>query len=323
MNRRQFVQSLAVAFSAPLSSFAKTDSSEFRGVYPIMQTPYTDSGALDLDTLAKQTKWLDRTGAHGIVWPQLASEYSLLTYDERIQGMSTIVAANKGLRPKCVLGVQAEDAEAAVKYARHADKIRPDAIIAIPPRKGEQTDFDLGLMRDYYKAIGKATDLPLFIQAIGDVSVELILDLMREVPTLRFVKDEAGHTLYRITEFEQVEAGRRPAIFTGGHGKTLIDEMARGSAGNMPAASIVDLYADCWDLWHEGREAQAIDVFSKIMLFVTQFGAYGLESLSYVLSLRGVFPNWKIRGPRKYPMDKQAMTALERSYEFVKPYLRA
>ena len=288
-----------------------------------MQTPYTEAGALDFETLAKETKWLGRTGTHGIVWPQLASEYARLSYDERIEGMTTIVEANRGLRPKCVLGVQAEDAATAVKYALHADKIRPDAIIAIPPRKGEQREFDLDIMRDYYVAIGKATELPLFIQAIGNVSVEFILDLMKKVPSLRFVKDEAGHTLYRISEFADVESGRRPAIFTGGHGKTLIDEMARGSSGNMPAASIVDLYADCWDLWHGGREAQAIDVFSKIMLFVTQFSAYGLESLSYVLHLRGVFPNWKIRSPRKNPMDAEAMAALDRSYEFVKPYLRA
>ena len=323
IDRRHFLQSLALAAVAPLASYAKTDPSQFRGVYPIMQTPYNDSGALDFETLAKQTEWLDRTGTHGIVWPQLASEYARLTYDERIEGMSTIVEANKGLRPKCVLGVQAEDAASAVKYARHADKIRPDAIIAIPPRKGDQYDFDLDVMRDYYIAIGKATDLPLFIQAIGDVSVEFILDLMKKVPSLRFVKDEAGHTLYRISEFAQVDERRRPLIFTGGHGQTLIDEMARGSSGNMPAASVVDLYADCWNLWHAGQKAQAIDVFSKIMLFVTQFRAYGLESLSYVLHLRGVFPNWKVRSPRKDPMDKEAMAALERSYEFVKPYLRA
>ncbi len=323
MLRRRFLQTFAFAAASPLAWSAKMDASQFRGVYPIMQTPYTDAGALDLETLAKETKWLGRTRCHGIVWPQLASEYAQLTYDERIAGMSAIVEANKGLRPKCVLGVQAEDTATAVKYARHADKIRPDAIIAIPPRQGDQREFDLDVMRDYYIAIGKATDLPLFMQAIGDVSVEFILGLMKDVPSLHFVKDEAGHTLYRLSEFAEVDAGRRPALFTGGHGKTLIDEMARGSSGNMPAASVVDLYADCWDLWHDGREAQAIDAFSKIMLFVTQFGAYGLESLSYVLHLRGVFPNWKIRSERKNPMDKQAMEALERSYEFVKPYLRA
>ncbi|MEZ5364562.1 MAG: dihydrodipicolinate synthase family protein [Bryobacterales bacterium] len=323
MRRRHFLQTLTLACSTPFAALAKAAPEEFRGVFPIMQTPYSDDGALDLETLAKETQWLGRTGCHGIVWPQLASEYARLSFDERIAGMSAIVEANRGLRPKCVLGVQAEDAETAVRYAKHADKIRPDAIIAIPPRKGDQHEFDLETMRAYYKAIGKATDLPLFMQAIGDVSVEFILGLMREVPTLRFVKDEAGHTLYRITEFEQVDPERRPALFTGGHGKTLIDEMARGSSGNMPAASVVDLYADCWDLWHQGRRGEAIDVFSKIMLFVTQFGSYGLESLSYVLYLRGVFPNWKIRSPRANPMDAQAMEALERSYEFVKPYLRA
>ena len=96
-----------------------------------------------------------------------------------------------------------------------------------------------------------------------------------------------------------------PAIFTGGHGKTLIDEMARGSDGNMPAASWVDLYASCWDLWQQGREGEAIHMFSKALLYITQVQAYGLASLSYILQLRGVFKNAKVRNPNQRPLERR------------------
>ena len=68
---------------------------------------------------------MDKAGVHGIVWPQLASEYALLTYEERIAGAETIVEASKGLRPKVVIGVQASDTSAAVRYAEHARSIGP------------------------------------------------------------------------------------------------------------------------------------------------------------------------------------------------------
>ncbi len=316
--RRQFLQCLASAWALPL---AAKPGDEFRGVFPIMQTPYLESGGVDFDTLAAETVFLDKTGVHGMVWPQLASEYARLEFDERITGAETIVKTSKGLSPKVVIGVQAGDTETAVKYTKHADKLRPDAIIALPPRKGDQREFKLDEIKTYYKAVGGSTDLPMFIQAIGNMSVEFILDLMKDVPNLRFVKDEAGDSLDRLDAFAKVEGS--PEIFTGGHGRMLIDELARGVSGNMPAASWVDLYVNTWELWEEGRRGEALDMFSKVTLFTTQTqSSYGLAMLNYVLHLRGVFPNWKVRNPNQQPLDAKDREALERTYEFVKPYFR-
>ena len=313
--RRDFLFALTAVRAATSAAVSDAD---FHGVFPIMQTPYTESGAVDFNVLAEETSWLSRTGAHGMVWPQLASEYMRLTLDERMEGMTTIMEAGRDLKPKIVLGVQAGDAATAVRYAEHARDLQPDAIIALPPRQGDKQDLDA--VTDYYVAVGRASDLPMFIQAVGEMPVEYVLGLAEKVPTLRFVKDEAGHTLTRISEFRSTP--KAPGIFTGGHGRTLIDEMARGSQGNMPAASWVDLYASCWDLWHEGREGEAIDIFSKALLYITQAQAYGLASLSYVLHLRGVFKNWKVRNPEQRPLDNDAQEALRRTFEFVRPFLR-
>ena len=45
-----------------------------RGIFPIAQTPFTDSNQLDLDVLADHVRFLDRMRVHGCVWPQNASE---------------------------------------------------------------------------------------------------------------------------------------------------------------------------------------------------------------------------------------------------------
>ena len=320
LSRRALLAALA---AAPGLRALAADAAEFRGIYPIVATPYDDAGEVDLQTLAEEVRFLDRAGVHGIVWPQLASEYALLTFEERIAGAEAIVKASKGLRPKVVIGVQAADTASAVRYAEHAKSIGPDAIIALPPRKGRQTEFDLDAVARYYAAVAEAGGLPMFMQAIGNMSVEFVDRMVREIPNLHFVKDEAGHTLSRLTEFAELPGPDRPVAFTGGHGRTLVEEMARGSAGTMPAASWVDLYVKVWDLWHAGDRSDAIDMFSKALLLIAKATAHGLPALAYVLHLRGVFPNWKVRTPSARKLDRHAREQIEATLEFVRPYLTA
>ena len=295
-------------------------ASHCRGSSRSSKRPITDTDQVDFATLRKEVEFAARTGVHGIVWPQLASQYFLLSFDERLRGAEAIVGAAKGLGPAVVLGVQASDTATAVRLARHADVLEPDAIIALPSSRSD--DLDLHQVKKYYAAIADACGLPFFVQSTGNMSVEFVMQMAREIPTIRFVKDEAGDTLSRITEFRQKAGDMDLSIFTGGHGRTLIDEMMRGSGGTMPAVGWGDLYVKVWEAWHAGRKDEALDLFSKLMLFVTQTRSYGLAGLHYVLHLRGVFPNWRVRGEHR-PLDYYAKKSLEQNLAFVKPHLVA
>jgi 4-hydroxy-tetrahydrodipicolinate synthase len=314
-NRRDFLKAAAFGLAAGQLGAA---SKPLRGVFPIMQTPFTESGKLDAETLAKEVKFLDKCGAHGAVWPQLASEWSTLEPDERTAGAEAVVAAAKGTRCAVVLGVQGPDAEAARRYARHADKLGPDAIIALPPRDSSNLDR----VAEYYRGIAKECGRPMFAQTIGNMSVEFVLKMRKDIPTLGFVKDEAGHTLSRISEYKRVAPDL--VVFTGGHGKTMVDEMSRGSSGTMPAVSFADLYVQLWDYWQAGKREQAMEDLARISLLVNQVSAYGLASLKYILHLRGVFPNWKCRGKEEDShFDAEARRSLKETYQFAHKLMKA
>src|SRR5215467_14931742 len=74
-----------------------------RGIFIIMATPYTEAKAVDYEDLAREVEFLDRAGVQGMVWPQMASEYSRLTKAERMEGMRALARAAKGKRPALVL----------------------------------------------------------------------------------------------------------------------------------------------------------------------------------------------------------------------------
>jgi 4-hydroxy-tetrahydrodipicolinate synthase len=288
VNRRHFLTLVAAApnFLAPAA-----ESKALRGVFPILQSPFTRSDKLDIEALAAQVPFLDRGGVHGAVWPQLASEYSVLDVHERLEGADAIAAAARSRKIASVIGVQAPDVETATRYVKRADKAGADAVIALPlPNAGLDQIFN------YYKAIGNASKLPLFIQAVGDMSVDFVARLAREIPTLRYDKDEAGATLPRITEFRK--KAPQLQIFTGNHGRTLLDEMHRGSAGTMPAAGFADLYAQVWDLWQSGKRKESAEMFGRTLLLVVEVTTYGIESLKYILHLRGIFPTYHLRTRR-------------------------
>lgn len=317
--RRQFLQVLG-AGALSLASRAMPGSKPLRGIFPIAQSPFTESNKLDIDCLVEQARFLDRGRVHGCVWPQIASEWFTLTEAERLAGAEALIAAGKKLRPAIVIGVQAPDVATAVKYARHAEKAGADALISLPP-----SGADPAHLLEYYKAVGSATPLPLFAQAVGDVSVEQLIACHKAVPTLRYVKDEAGQPLERIGPLRE-KSNDQLKIFTGMHGKTLIDEMMRGFSGSMPAAGFADLYASAWDLWQEGKKREAVDMFGKAAILIQEVSVYGTESLKYILCLRGVFKTYRTRDQGKAArthLDDRSKQVLAQMLELMKPYLRA
>lgn len=296
-------------------------SPRFAGIFPIMNTPFTNADALDLETLVREAEFLHRAGVQGVVWPQLASEWSTLSFEERMAGAEALVPAVKALdaatRPAVIIGVQAPDTPTAVKYARFAEKLQPDAIIAIPLNGGKGDSEQVA----YYRAIGEACSRPLFVQTIGEMSVDLVVRMAKQIPTLRYVKDEAGVTLARLTEYRQ--RAREITVFTGAHGKNFVDELRRGAVGNMPAPGFAELYVATWKQFEMGHEDQAMEMYGKQLIAAATGTAYGMPGMKYVLQLRGVFRNTKCRGPAGKAFDAEAQEAIRDAVDYAHRWFTA
>jgi len=312
-----------------------SSSKPLRGIFPVAQTPFTEANKLDLDALVAEVRFIDRGGVHGFVWPQMASEWMTLSEAERLEGNEAIASTGKKLRPAIVLGVQAPNVAAAVKYAKHAERVGADAIISLPPSESADPKTDL----EYYKAVGSATELPLFVQAVGNMGVDLLIEMYKAIPAFRFVKDEAGSPLLSVGPLRE-RSSDQLKVFSGSHGRDLIDEMRRGFSGCMPAAPFADLYAQTWDLWHEGKHEEAMAMHARTLLLLTEMLSHGPESVKYVLCLRGVFKTYKLR-TRQSPgfssaakvaaggdqaeayLDDDGKQALRDTLAYLKPYLKA
>ena len=255
-----------------------------QGLFPIASTPYTENDKLDLECLVNEVKFCNKGGVHGMIWPQIASGWTVLREDERLAGAEAILAANKGERTALIIGVQSlhNDMAEVERYATHAKKNGADGLCALPPA---DVDDEKALL-EYYQKIGAMTDLPLFVQSQRAMSIDLIVEIFNTVPTMRQVKDEttASDPLDRVGELRKRTSGQLN-VFSGKGARTMITEMERGFMGHCPTVALADVYAQAFDLWHAGRRVEAFDMFGRILAF----GSMGGGANNAVLIARGVF----------------------------------
>jgi dihydrodipicolinate synthase/N-acetylneuraminate lyase len=327
MNRRSFLQSsgafaVSLAISQTAEATTTAGSKQLSGLFPIGETPFTADNKLDLDCLAAEVTFCNRGGVSGFVWPQIASGWSTLTEQERLDGAEALLAPGKGGRTAVVIGVQAigGDMATSLRYAKHAAEHGADAIISLPPEKASDQ-----AMLEYYKTIGAATPLPLIVQSQGDMSVDLIVEMFGQIPTMKCVKDEAGNPLARISQIQQA-TGNKLAVFAGNGVRTIIDELRLGFSGYCPTTGLSDVYQATFDLWHAGKHKEAFDMFGRILAFDSIQGVS-----QYILVARGVFKETTTHRPtpgmgnrHEGKLDEAQKQVIRESLsEYLKPYLRA
>lgn len=331
--RREFLGMFVGASALSLMSSragAAATGKALRGLFPIAQTPFTESGKLDLDSLVREVEFINRGRVPGFVWPQKASEWEALTEQERLEGTEAIASTGKKLRTAIVIGVQGPNVATAVKYARHAENAGADAIMSLPP----QGQKDPNAILEYYQRVAKSVNLPMFAQTEDDMSVDLVIRMSNSIPNLHYVKDEAGNPLVRVRELRR-RTSDRLKVFAGNGVRTMINEMELGFSGLCPAAWLADLYTESWDLWFAGKHQQAADMFGRILMVESMCEPAGPESGKYILCLRNVFKtySWRSYGMFSPPgegrvrpvqhLNDQGKQWVHQALEFVKPYLRA
>jgi dihydrodipicolinate synthase/N-acetylneuraminate lyase len=123
------------------------------------------------------------------------------------------------------------------------------------------------------------------------MSVDLLVEMFKTIPTLRYVKDEAGNPLERISELRK-RTDDQLKVFSGAGGATMISEMERGFSGTCPYVDLADVFAAAFDLWHKGQKREAFDMFGRIQAFASITPVSSVD----IMIARGVFkPGTKLR----------------------------
>lgn len=268
------------------------------GVLPILPSIFSADGALDEPGTRRVLEDLVASGAHGLVYPGLASEYEQLSSDERLRMTARLGDWMAGRIP-FVIGASSANLDDAVRYAEAAAHAGAAAVMVLTPHALAK---DLDGMASFYARIAACSGLPVMLQnapapmGVG-LALERVAELARAVPGIRSVKEEAPPSGQRITQLTALAGDALDAVYGGAGARHLMDELARGAQGTMPACEISGLHVAMWDAWQAGRHDDARLLYERTLPLLTMQAVFRWRLTKAVLLRRGLIASDFTRAP--------------------------
>ena len=298
-----------------------------RGPFPLLCTPWTAEGALDVPTLVNEAEFVDSCGVAGIIWPTAGEVYDLVEEGEYEEGLDALAAraAKPGFNARLTAicpGKNSADALARVKTVnalmeKHGVKM---AILARPPDDAT-TQND---MAAHYRALGAIAKCPVIIQTYNGMKttpqpdVELLIQLAKEFPYIYgYIKEESPGSLVNARMAQLIAA--KPVIhsvFSGWGAKAWLYQGPRlGTDGIITQRpGYADILAYLWRQQQNGdKDGTMVDAYCKYLLMINigdTFGAGGGSDGQmrgphlHVLVKRGAFKNMYTR--KRAPKDDKS-----------------
>ncbi len=290
---------------------------ELRGVLPVFQTPYHPDETIDHATLEREIAWLYDCGAHGIVMA-MVSETLRLSSEER-EELATAACKFGRARGVVVISVGAESSKVAERYARHAESVGADAVMAIPP---VSVGIGEGELLAYYRRIIEAIRIPIIVQdASGYVGKPMPIAMQARLldefgPERVLYKPEASPIGPKLSELRDATGGRA-RVFEGTGGIALVDSFRRGIVGTMPGADLIRGLVPLWHALAAGDTALADRIHGPIAALIsmqTSLDAF-LAVEKHLLVRQGIFKNTLVRGPVGFRLDAETTREVDRLFD--------
>ncbi|MGP3956837.1 dihydrodipicolinate synthase family protein [Nonomuraea sp. 3N208] len=278
------------------------------GLIPILATPFTREGELDVPSLRRLAEWQLASGADGVAVFGMASEGFALTATERARILREVREVVQDA--PVVAGVGSTSTATSLEQSLAAVDGGADALMVLPPYLVKPSG---GQLIDFYGEIAARCQVDIMVQdAPGATGVSMPESLIVELSKLdgvTSVKVEAPPTAPKVGAVAAKVASSF-AVFGGQNALFCLEEYARGAIGTMPACEFTDLLAP---ILHDWRSHDAAVSFTRLLPLI-RFGMQpGIAWAVHkeVLVRRGLIDSATVRLPAK-PLDADSRDALDR-----------
>ena len=258
------------------------------GVFPVLATPFHADLSVDDAGLAAVARYAIGAGADGVVFPGVASEYETLTPEERVRLVGLVAEVARGRVP-LVVGGSASEAATTIAVMRQARDLDAVAVMVMAPKALSATAD----VTAFFTEVARAADVPIMLQnapppAGSGLPIEVVLDVVRTVPQIAYVKEEALPSGARISRTIAGAPASLRGVLGGAGGRYITDELARGAVGTMPAVELVELHAALFRAHRAGDRAGLRRWFDRMLPVLNMQAVFRMSLTKEVLRRRGI-----------------------------------
>lgn len=295
--------------------------SMLRGVFPVLPTIFNERGDIDGDGLRSAVEYVVAAGVDGLVFPGLASEYDLLSLEEREEAIGLIGAVVAG-RVRFVVGASSDDVAESTRLAAAGKAAGASAAMVMTPRA---LGPDVAKLARFYRELGDQAGLPIMLQNAPApmglaLSAEDVARIATAAEAVAWVKEENMPCGQRISALLASGIATLAGVFGGAGGRYITDELARGAIGSMPAAETPEVHVALMRAHLAGDRGEVWRLYEALLPLLMIQAVYRWRLTKEVLRRRGIIASSYTRaaGPAFDAVDLRELDTvldrLERAY---------
>ncbi|MGN6096951.1 MAG: dihydrodipicolinate synthase family protein [Bosea sp. (in: a-proteobacteria)] len=274
-----------------------------KGVYVIAVTPFTETGALDLDSTDRMVDFYLEKGATGLTVLGMMGEAPKLTAEESRVFVRRVLKRVDGRVP-VVAGVSAAGFAAMAELSENVMGDGAAGVMVAPPSNLRTDDQIVSYYAMVAQTLGPKTpfvlqDFPLVTQV--QITPAVILKIVAAHPSCVMLKHEDWPGLAKISALRAAsdQGSRRISILVGNGGMFLPEELSRGADGAMTGFAYPEMMVDVWKAHSAGSVERAHDLFDAYLPLARyeQQPGLGLAIRKYPLAKRGAIGSAALRKP--------------------------
>ncbi|WP_072805946.1 dihydrodipicolinate synthase family protein [Rhodococcoides yunnanense] len=273
------------------------------GLIPILATPFTDSGELDLPSLRSLVEFQLASGVDGVAVFGMASEGFALTATERASILREVRDVG-GANIPIIAGVSGGSTVTALEQARAAADGSADQVMVLPPCPTKPSPAQV---LEFYGDVADGAGVPVMVQdAVGVTGVTLdvsAISQLAQISGVTSIKVESPPTPPKIAAISKDrDSNNGDLVVLGGlNAQSLIEEYDNGAVGTMPACEFSDVLRPILDSLAAGRRDDARAAFNRLLPLIHLGVRPGMAWAVHkeVLLRRGIIASAAVRLPAR------------------------
>jgi 4-hydroxy-tetrahydrodipicolinate synthase len=270
---------------------------EFKGVFPILITPFDDIGDVDHISFDRIIRFMTKLGVNGVTILGVLGESNRLTDAEREALIKTAIEASEGQLP-IIVGTSHSGTQATIYLSQMAEKLGASGVMVTPSREpvpNEQRIFE------YFQHVGNAIQIPIVLQdhpasTQVHMSTALMLRMISEIPQIACIKEEATPTPPKITALRN-GMDRPVPILTGLGALYGRFDLERGTDGFMTGFAFPEILMEMVHAAQKEDWESLQKIYAQHLPLLVYEQQPGVAIRKEIFRLRGLIQSSHVRHP--------------------------
>ncbi|MFL9876097.1 dihydrodipicolinate synthase family protein [Paraburkholderia megapolitana] len=241
-------------------------SPRYQGIFPVVPTTFTESGALDLASQKRAVDFMIDAGSDGLCILANFSEQFALSDDERDLLTRTVLEHVAGRVPVIVTTTH-YSSRACAERSRLAQEMGASMLMLMPPYHGATFRVPEAQIYEFYARVSDAVGIPLMVQdapASGTVlSAAFLARMAREIEHVAYFKIETPGAATKLRELIRLGGEAVEGPWDGEEAITLLADLAAGATGSMTGGGYPDGIRPIIDAYRSGNRDLAFERYQQ------------------------------------------------------------